>query len=78
MTEKREMPVSKRRFTDPSEEKITFNERLPSQNLYALPSSRYSFLQANLKRGGKRGVYHKVKDLQSRQGDYIYGEDSDL
>ena len=30
MIEKREMPVSKRRFTDPSEEKITFDEKLPS------------------------------------------------
>ena len=78
MYEKREMPVSKRRQTDPSEEKITLHENLPSQNLYALPSSRYSFLKANLKRGGKRGVHNKIKDLQSQQGDYIYGEDSEL
>jgi len=30
MYEKREMPVSKRRQTDPSEEKITLHENLPS------------------------------------------------
>ena len=63
MTEKREQPISKRRLTDPSEERITLIDRLPSQNLYALPSSRYSFLNANLKRGGKKGVIHRVKDL---------------
>ena len=50
------MPISMRRYTDPSEERITQIERLPSENMYALPSSRYSFLTANMKRGGKYGI----------------------